>query len=115
SSDPGDVEYAELTFSNGKSKNKKNKKKSGSQGANGTIPTEDDSTIYAVIDHARTAQQTTHQRNNKAGGKQALGGVGGGGGGGGNNSTTTTTTDPCPLRQPDEIPLMHALTLESSV
>ncbi|XP_064119517.1 synaptogenesis protein syg-2-like isoform X2 [Macrobrachium nipponense] len=56
-SEADDVEYAELTFTNGKNKTK-NKK----SGVNGTIRTSEENTIYASIDHTRTALQNTKQQ-----------------------------------------------------
>ena len=49
--DADDVEYAELVFSNGKSKNKKGKKKKVK------IHKSEEDTTYACIDHVKTAQQ----------------------------------------------------------
>ncbi|XP_050733958.1 nephrin-like isoform X2 [Eriocheir sinensis] len=124
-----DVEYAELTFNNGRNKNKSNKRGGGGPGgANGVIRTADTSPIYATIDHTRTAQQQQQQPLNpppppqhhqpqqatsKQGGKQKkqvyipqAGGKTG--------KQIAGECDPQPSREPDEIPLMDAA-LESSV
>lgn len=57
SADKDEVAYAELTFSNGKSKSKKSKK----AGANGAVRCSEESTIYATIDHSRTAAHQKQQ------------------------------------------------------
>lgn len=113
-----DVEYAELSFNNGKNKYKSNKK------ANGTVRPNEDSTIYATIDHARTAQQQQQQQQmgqqnrqtkhppphhqhqpvgSKAGRQQNQ-----------HQQGVSPDLDSPVQREPDEIPLMDAA-LESSV
>ncbi|KAK8753502.1 hypothetical protein OTU49_004676 [Cherax quadricarinatus] len=57
--DKDDVEYAELTFKNGRNKHSK---KHGRPGVNGALRPAEDSTIYATIDHTRTAQQQAPQQ-----------------------------------------------------
>ncbi|KAG0726916.1 Nephrin [Chionoecetes opilio] len=116
-----DVEYAELTFNNGKNKNKNNKRTGGPGGANGVIRTGDDSTIYATIDHARTEAKQQQTRSpqqqqlqpNKQGGKQKKQ-VYVAQPGSKTGKHLAGDPDLQPQREPDEIPLMDAA-LESSV
>ncbi|KAK7073902.1 hypothetical protein SK128_021979, partial [Halocaridina rubra] len=56
--DRDDIEYAELSFTNGKSKKKKS-------GVNGTIRPSEENTIYASIDHSRTAENKSQAKQGK--------------------------------------------------
>ncbi|XP_071512423.1 nephrin-like [Panulirus ornatus] len=108
SSDRDDVEYAELTFNNGKTKQKKSTGGGGGGGANGAV-IRSDSTIYATIDHARTAQHQQQQEQQQQGKQQRQQPQG--------KKTAKQThgdAESATQRDPDQIPLMDAA-LESSV
>nr|XP_045597281.1 synaptogenesis protein syg-2-like [Procambarus clarkii] len=104
STEKDDVEYAELTFNNGKSKHKTGKKQGGS-GANGAVRSSEDATIYATIDHARTAQQQQQQLKQLKQQQPQASKLG---------KQAARDVDSAALREPDEIPLMDGA-LESSV
>ncbi|MPC91303.1 hypothetical protein E2C01_086328 [Portunus trituberculatus] len=126
-SEKDDVEYAELTFNNGKNKNKSNKRGGGPGGANGVIRNADDNTIYATIDHTRTEAQNQqqpqpliphqqHQQHPQAASKQGKPKKQVYVAQPGNKTGKHVAGDPNvqPQREADEIPLMDAA-LESSV
>ncbi|XP_042230318.1 kin of IRRE-like protein 1 isoform X2 [Homarus americanus] len=100
-----EVEYAEITFNNGKNKQKGHKKQ-GASGANGTLRSSEDSTIYATIDHTRTAQQQQEHLLKQQRSQQLQGTKTG--------KQTSGDLDSAAQREPDEIPLMDGA-LESSV
>ncbi|KAK8390984.1 hypothetical protein O3P69_016967 [Scylla paramamosain] len=122
-SEKDDVEYAELTFNNGKNKNKSNKRGGGPGGANGVIRNADD-TIYATIDHTRTEAQNqqqpqpliAHQQHQQSINKQGKPKKQVYVAQPGNKTGKHVAGDPDlqPQREADEIPLMDAA-LESSV
>ncbi|CAL4131853.1 unnamed protein product [Meganyctiphanes norvegica] len=93
--DDEDVEYAELSFSNGKAKKDKKAKKNGVQGV---ISRYEDDTIYATIDHKLTENQSKQLEQDSSQTEQL---------------TDTGSDENIVEGDDDDIPLMDAAALET--